>query len=72
MGRYFSKSHTVAEKKWRAYVKRDLETNSIRPFRLKRSALSVKNEESYTFCKLYNFKYSDTISEKLAQWVQGQ
>jgi len=44
-----------------------LERNSKGPFRLKRNVLSIKNEESYTFCEFYHFKYSDTISEKLAQ-----
>jgi hypothetical protein len=28
----------------------------LRPFRLKRSALSIKNEENYTFCEFCHFK----------------
>jgi hypothetical protein len=37
-----------------------------------KNVLAIKNEDSYTFCEFYHFKYNYTISEKLAQWVQSQ
>lgn len=49
-------------------VKKNVERNYIRPFRLKGSDLPMKNEESYIFCEFYHVNTA-TLFPKI--WFSG-